>query len=218
MKLAIWLTVITLFMIGVSLLPLRFRFQYRKKEQDDYFSVTWQALPGVWGITMEVPFIKVSTSSVWPAFKLIAQLEGEKGWPLAEKEKNITLDERKLAKIYKKISLIVGRLGELKDLGRWFLGKITLREFSWCTEVGTKEAAKTGILVGILWSVKATVYGYLHSMAGKVIKEPQISVCPDFQQEKAFCNMVCIFDIRCGHIIIGGFKALSIIFLKKKRR
>lgn len=218
MKLAIVFMSIILLVILISILPLRFKFQYRKKEKDDFISFTWQVFPGLWGITAEIPFLKVSTSAVWPVFRMVAQLEGEKGRPLAEKEKKVTLDEHKLKRIFRKLPGIINGLGELKALGRWFLGKISLREFSWCTEIGTNEAAKTGILVGVLWSLKSMIYGYLYTMAGKVKNNPQISVCPDFQKEKAFCNMICIFDISCGHIIIGGFKAISILFLMKKRR
>ncbi|MEL7565115.1 MAG: DUF2953 domain-containing protein [Dehalobacterium sp.] len=216
MKLAILLIAIFLIVILIGLLPLRFRVQYRKKEKDDFISLTWQVLPGFWGITAEIPFLKISTAKVWPVFKMIAQLEGEKGRPLAEKEKKVTIDEHRLKTLIGKLPAIINRLGELKILGKWFLGKITLREFSWCTEIGTGEAAKTGILVGVIWSLKSMIYGYLHTMAGKVINNPQISVCPDFQNQKAFCNMICIFDISCGHIIIGGFKTISILFLIKR--
>jgi len=217
-KLAILFLSIISLVILVSLLPLRFRIQYRKKEKDDFISFTWQVVPGIWGITAEIPFLKISTAKVWPVFKLVAQLEGEKGRPLAEKEKKVALDEHMLKRIISKLPGIINGLGEIKTLGKWFLGKVTLREFSWCTEIGTNEAAKTGILVGVLWSLKSMIYGYLHTMAGNVKNNPQISVCPDFQNEKAFCNMICIFDISCGYIIIGGFKAVSILFLIKKRR
>lgn len=217
MQLTIILLSLFIVIILVSLLPLRFRFQYLKKEKDDYISFTWQIIPGIWGITAEVPFFKIASSSVWPVFKMITQLEGEKGLPLAEKEKKVIVDDYKIRKFYRKLPAIINRIGEINKLGRWFLSKITLKEFSWCTEIGTKDAAITGILVGVLWSFKSMTYGFLNTMVKKIKKNPQISVCPDFQKEKAFCNLVCIFDISCGHIIIGGVKALSILFLIKRR-
>lgn len=204
--------------ILIGFLPLRFRIQYRKKEKDDYISFTWQILPGFLGLTAEIPFLKISTASIWPIFKIIAQLEGEKGQSIAEKETEIIWGKDKLKNMWRKLPGIISRFDQITALGKWMLNKITLREFYWLTEFGTKDAAKTGILVGTLWSLKTIIYGYLHSMVKKVKKNPQISVCPDFQNKKTFCNLICIFDISCGHIIISGFKAASILFLIKIRR
>ncbi|HHT64080.1 MAG: DUF2953 domain-containing protein [Bacillota bacterium] len=215
MKLLIIFILVLTLVVLVSWLPLRFKFHYSKKGENDYISITWQIIPPIWGITLEIPFIKISPTEVWPILKIITQLEGEKGQTLGEHEKNIPLNQYRFKRFLEKASFVLTRTGELTTLGKWFISKITLREFSWCTEIGTDEAGKTGILVGIIWAIKSTVYGYLHTMVKKVKKYPQISVLPNFQQKKAFCNMVCIFDISCGHIIIGGFKTLSVLFFKK---
>jgi hypothetical protein len=215
-KLMLICFLILVLIIFIFLLPLRFKFHYIKKDKDDYISITWQLIPGIWGITIEIPFIKISPTSLWPILKIITQFEGEKGKPLLEQEKSIVLDKFMIKKLIKKISVVIRRTDDLKNLGKWFMSKITLLEFSWYTEIGTDEAGKTGILVGVIWALKTWVYGFLHSMANKVKTVPRISVLPNFQQEKAFCNMVCIFNISCGHIIIGGFKALYILFLIKK--
>ena len=148
-----FILVLTLVVL-VSWLPCVLNFIIQKGE-NDYISITWQIIPPIWGITLEIPFIKISPTEVWPILKIITQLEGEKGQTLGEHEKNIPLNQYRFKRFLEKASFVLTRTGELTTLGKWFISKITLREFSWCTEIGTDEAGKTGILVGIIWAIKA---------------------------------------------------------------
>ncbi len=215
MKFIIIIALVIIAMIIISLLPLRFKFHYYKEGKDDFLSLTWQIIPGIWGITAEIPFLKFSTKSIWPAIKMATQLEGEKGSSLIKKEKRIALTLDKIKKILKKLFQFRGKFKEMVILGKWLLKKITIRKFFWFTEFGTNDAAVTGILAGLLWSLKTMIYQYLYHITGNFKKRPEFMVVPNFQQQKVAWNIICIFDITCGHIIIGGIKTLYIL---KKRR
>lgn len=209
------LVFILLLLIGLFL-PLRFRFYYLKKEKDDFISITWQVIPGIWGIKLEIPFIKISTAALWPMIKMVTKIAGEKGRPWMEKEQQEILGKVQLKRLGRSIILLLKNSKKIKKMGDWFLSKISLRDFFWCTEIGTRDAAQTGILTGIFWSIKTFLYGYLQHQVKHVGCRPQISVLPDFQQEKAFFQLNCIFEIRLGHIMIGGLKMLPLLWILKK--
>lgn len=210
---------ITVFLIlagatAIFFLPLRFRIRYWKNGRKDFASITWQVIPGILGITMEIPFIKFFFRAGHSKIKMVGQVEGEKGMPLGEKEKEIKVNRYLMQKIYARLPVIINRFKELRKLAYWLVGKISVKRFCWVTEIGTGEPAETAILTGALWGVKGTFLSYFQTMVGRVQSNPQINVIPNFNQVMVTSKADCIFDVLCGHIIIGGFKTLY-LFLKK---
>ncbi|MGI6678832.1 MAG: DUF2953 domain-containing protein [Dehalobacterium sp.] len=214
MRIAVILLLFLILMLLIGLLPLRFKFNFLKKEKDDYINISWLVVPGIWNIKLEIPFIKFSTSTFWPVIKTVLKIGGERPW--IKKEQEETLDKVQLKKISRRIKILLQNFSMVRELGIWFLSKISLRYFFWCTEIGTKDAAQTGVLTGVFWSFKAFLYGCLQQHVKHVGSNPQISVIPDFQQEKAYFRLICIFDIRLGHIMIGGLKMLPLLLIKGK--
>ncbi|ATW24091.1 DUF2953 domain-containing protein [Candidatus Formimonas warabiya] len=210
MKFVILFFVLLGAVVTISWIPLRFRIHFCKEGKNDFISVTWQLIPGIWGITAEIPFIKISSGAIWPAIKMIAHVEGEKGRHLWEEEKILDLNLTNMKKIMAYLPVIMENTREYRILSKWLLSKITVREFSWFTEIGTNEAANTGMLTGILWSVKPMAFAWFYHYVKKFTRPPAIGVIPNFQKQIAASNVRCIFDVRCGHIIIGGIKALYI--------
>ncbi|MGI6713052.1 MAG: DUF2953 domain-containing protein [Bacillota bacterium] len=203
--------VLFLIFIIVSLLPLRFRFCYSKKGKDDLFNVTWQIIPNVWGITVEIPFFKISFGSILPWIEIITEIEGEKGTSIWEKRRSFPVNWQKLCFIVKKtLRILLNSKGFVK-LSKWFLSKVSIRELKWSTEIGLSEPAKTGLLVGVAWSIKAALYGYLFHRTRRIISPPKITITPNFKRQVIIWNLDCIFDIPCGYIIIGSIKALYLL-------
>lgn len=199
---------------AIIFLPLRFRVRYWKNGRKDFASITWQVIPGIWGITLEIPSIRFNFWIGQPQIKMVGQVEGEKGIPLGEKEKEIKVNRYLVQKISAWLPVIINRIKELKKTAYWLVGKISVKRFCWVTEIGTGEPAETAILTGTLWAVKGTFLSYFQTMAGRVRSNPQINVIPNFNKAMVTSQADCIFDVLCGHIIIGGFKILY-LFLKK---
>ncbi|MDD2497996.1 MAG: DUF2953 domain-containing protein [Desulfitobacteriaceae bacterium] len=179
------------------------------------FNVSWQAVPGVWGLKMEIPFVQVKPGFFWPVFRMVAELEGEKGSLLKEKKEKIEIDPELIKRIVTALPHLVRKLSDFKKVIEWFLGKIYIRNFNWTTEIGTAEPAKTGIMVGILWSAKYLAYGVLQKSLRKAPLFSKINVIPNFKNSVLVWDMDCIFDVSCGHIIIGGIKMLWYLIIKK---
>jgi len=209
MKLAIIMGLLAGIAGALFIIPVRLRFRYLKKENDDYFSLTWQIIPGIWGITTEIPFLKVSPGRSWPLIQIVTRLEGEKDGEVWEGGQKISLG--RLLKNFPRLAF-TGR--EITILGKWFLSKISLQKLTWSTEVGTGEAGNTGVLVGLIWALKGLILQYIFFGAKKTLGKPKLKVIPNFTRPIMAWDVDCIFDVTCGHIIIGGIKALYL--LRKK--
>lgn len=76
-------------------------------------------------------------------------------------------------------------------------------EFRWVTRFGAGDPALTGLLTGVVWSVKGTVFGLLNRNM-RLTREPVIRVEPDFQSFTFRTSVRCIVRVRLGDIISAG--------------
>ncbi|MGI6064998.1 MAG: DUF2953 domain-containing protein [Bacillota bacterium] len=182
------------------------------------FDVAWQAIPGVWGVKIEIPFIQIKPKFLGSVFRMVAELEGEKGSLIKEKRENIEIDPDFIKRTVIALPHVVGKIREVKRVLMWFMGKVYIRSFKWVTEFGTSEPAKTGIMIGLLWSAKSLIYGFLQKSLGRMPRFSKINIIPNFQNSVLAWDMDCIFDVSCGHIIIGGIKMMWYLFIKKGGR
>lgn len=84
-----------------------------------------------------------------------------------------------------------------------------LHQLNWLTNIGTGEASSTGVVSGVLWSIKGTVIGYLVEKF-ILMCDPNIQVQPKFQQEFFETNLNCMVSIRIGKAIQGIIKLTRI--------
>ncbi|WP_068674703.1 DUF2953 domain-containing protein [Oceanobacillus sp. Castelsardo] len=84
-----------------------------------------------------------------------------------------------------------------------------LHQLNWSTNIGTGDASTTGLVSGVLWSIKGTVIGYF---VEKLILmcNPDIQVHPKFQHELFETNLNCMVSIRIGKAIQGIIKLTRI--------
>jgi hypothetical protein len=93
-------------------------------------------------------------------------------------------------------------------LVRKFLKTVKIKQLEWNSIVGVKDAALTGVLTGIVWSIKGGIVGVLsHYM--KLMAQPQISVHPSFRIPISQTKIKCMFKIRIGNAILAGLKILK---------
>lgn len=76
-------------------------------------------------------------------------------------------------------------------------------EFRWVTRFGVGDPALTGLLTGVVWSIKGTVFGLLNRNM-RLLREPVIRVDPDFQSFTFRTTVRCIVRVRLGDIITAG--------------
>lgn len=129
----------------------------------------------------------------------------------AEEEGGI---ENKVMAQLDSIGEIVKKLQEIHSVIKKNLKKVKINQWRWHSQIGTGDAASTGIVTGFAWSTKGMVVGvvgeYMH-----IIDIPELEITPVFQG-KGFasrCELTASFHIYRS--IIAVFMLL--MFMKKQR-
>ncbi|GGM26512.1 hypothetical protein GCM10011351_10290 [Paraliobacillus quinghaiensis] len=85
----------------------------------------------------------------------------------------------------------------IQKLIRRRLRKVKVHTFDWETTIGTADAASTGMISGLCWSIKGSVGAMLDSFM-KLKTTPNYQVTPVFQEKLINSTCTCIFSIRLG--------------------
>ncbi|MCM3734332.1 DUF2953 domain-containing protein [Bacillus cytotoxicus] len=111
------------------------------------------------------------------------------------------------------VAEIIKRLQEIHTMIKDFLQKVKINNWRWRSQIGTGDAASTGLVTGYVWSVKGMIVGitghYVH-----IISAPQLEITPIFQGKTmaSHCELTASFRIyRAVKAAIRLF-----VFLKKQ--
>ncbi len=104
----------------------------------------------------------------------------------------------------------LGKLLNAKPVLYKVLAKVHVHEFYWLTRYGTGDASTTGMLGGVLWSVKGFFSGFVKNHMN-LINPPRIQVVPLFQQQAAFVELQCMFSMRVGQTIYAIIQILKVV-------
>lgn len=112
------------------------------------------------------------------------------------------------------IGELIKRLQEIHTITKDFLKKVKIKGWRWHSQIGTGDAASTGIVTGYAWSTKGMAAGiigqYMH-----IIDIPEFEITPVFQG-KGFaskCELTASFHIY--RTVKAALKLL--IFMRKQR-
>ncbi|MDV2684761.1 DUF2953 domain-containing protein [Alkalihalophilus lindianensis] len=205
-----WLLIIlgillVLFIILV-VTKIKIEMTYKHNNDDDLLKVDvylwWMRV-----YAFEAPLIKLNDES--PA--IIVEEEENIAGSKSKKDKKITIQtiihDIHLAERW--IRHIVG----LNRIVRRFLRHIHFYKFDWYSEVGVGDAAFTGSVAGVVWSLKGSIVGLVGNHV-KMHRMPNLSVTPHFQAVVSHTYFSCMFTFRIGHAIFVGL----LIVMHWKRR
>lgn len=89
---------------------------------------------------------------------------------------------------------------------------ININELRWYTVIGTGDAMYTALAVGSMWSLKAMLIAAISQ--GSPSEKLFINIQPDFEKQRIYSELNCIFKLRMVHIMLI---AVHIIWLKIRR-
>ncbi|PGZ96602.1 Yvgn And cofactor Nadph [Bacillus pseudomycoides] len=104
--------------------------------------------------------------------------------------------EDKFVAMLDSIAEIIKRMQEIHTMFKGFLQKVKIKNWRWRSQVGTGDAASTGVITGYVWSVKGMIVGMTgHYM--DIIGAPQLEVAPIFQGKTvaSHCELTASFRI-----------------------
>lgn len=172
-------------------------------EDDDNIKIKFSAWFGLLKYTINIPLIKVDDDSPSIIVKQKDESPTNK-----QKKKTTKVTPKKISHSFHDFKLILDRVLNLRKIMVGFLKKITITKFEWHSSIGVGDAAQTGILSGIGWTIKGTLVGMIsHFMRMKT--KPIYSINPSFQKAMSQTSLVCMFHFRIGHAIVAGLKLLK---------
>jgi len=188
---------IVLVLVLVPLSRIRVHLKFTRRGEDDRISMVVAWLKYL-RYTLDVPLVDLLVRS-HPAVRFKTKRGLSQTVPGGKPEETmVTLDY--LFDVYR-------RYGDYLFALFYLAGRTRISRFRWYTEIGTGEVHHTGVAVGIAWAAKITLVTALFALSAPGTR-PELAVFPNYEHRRFRTFLDCIFDVRIGHIMMTGMKAL----------
>jgi hypothetical protein len=192
-------------------IDLKAALDYIRNERGEWIVISFYTLDGVFRYRYDIPLVKKENGKV--RFRLVKGQGGESRTGEAKSGKSTPLD------LYRKLVSVKTYLEDHKDLIeelRAYLNKKNIRtELSVKLRQGTGDAARTGVLCGLLWAAAGIAMTY----AARFFKlfQKKITIVPCFDKRIFEADVHCIFHVRLVHIIVVLIKIYQANYLLKMK-
>lgn len=182
-----WQLLILAALIVLPLLPLTFGVWYAHDGEPDRLKV-WLRLFGLIRIEYNIRLASGRLTE-----DIIERLPpgGPDAWLAAARRRLSQLDRFNTATLY-------------------LMSSVYIRRLAFAVELGTGDAALTGLTVGAIWSL----FGSSRGLAPRLLRfapgQPQLFLTPRFDRAGLRLRFSCIFSLRAGHIIVAGSKLVRV--------
>ncbi|MCR2042645.1 DUF2953 domain-containing protein [Anaerosalibacter massiliensis] len=174
-----WFLIILVVFLVILLWPLYIVIDFRRKESNE-INIQLIALKGL------IKY-KIDNEKIIQRYKRRKKNDGEKEFKIKRYLKYYNQ--------YKKVISFFWKRGEIKKI-------------HWITDIGSKDAALTGIYTGLFWAIKNSVLSILINK--REIDDIYINIYPYFNKSKFETRFNCIIKSNLVYIIIISLYGLSI--------
>ncbi|AEF94873.1 hypothetical protein Desca_2034 [Desulfotomaculum nigrificans CO-1-SRB] len=203
-------------LLGVGLLLtlvllsyLRVHLKYFRWQEDDILSMDFFLFGGFIKYRIEVPVIVLQQKLSGFTLATRTELEtgGDDSLELIGCNKEFTIKNiQEALSTFKQWWPFMKALPE--DILK-FLKHLRVKSFNWRTDIGTPDAAATGMLAGLAWAVKGSLTSIFYQKIAPGGERPVLTVEPNFRKQGFTTTLDCIFEIRVGNIMVTGIKILQ---------
>lgn len=204
LKIVVAAIVVLFLFLMLAMMKLSVTIFFQHAQDDDEWKITFRTLFGIVRYTIHIPLVKVEITS--PGI-VIAQKTNMGNTPKSEEErKKYTPNE--IMDIFRKAREFTERVVHLNDIMKNFFRHVSITKFEWQTKIGTGDAAATGMIVGLGWSLKYSVLAVC-SKYMKLKTTPMITIIPSFYQAVSETKFVCMIHFRIGHAMLAGIRVVK---------
>gem|GEM_PF-2247854 len=179
-----YLPLVTIIIIIINLSPVCIKIKYLRENKDDLLTLQLRSVWGLINLKYEVPVLEKKKGG----YRVHSKIKFKKSL-LREKntEKNtdfsITYFLEQISQTLNKIKTIRKNSKTISFIIGFLRKRIRCKNFYCSTSFGLKDAAETGVMSGIIWSVKGTITGLVQRFfIFKKGYQPEISVSTDFNK------------------------------------
>jgi hypothetical protein len=173
---------------------------------NDHIKIKFRAWFGIIKYTITVPLIKVDDEA-----NLIVKQEQKAGDESSDskgKKSKAKITPEEEVKALHDVKEILQHIVGLHKIVRRFLKKVKVRGFEWHSQIGIGDAAKTGILTGLAWSIKGGVVGLI-SQYMQLKATPVITITPEFNVYCSRTKLECMIQFRIGQAMFAGIQFIK---------
>lgn len=200
MKLLFIILIITILLL--LFIPIYIRIELKRKSGEDKIQLIVYILKGILKYKYEISYIDL-------IIKYYNDHTDEKKGKSNEMKKDKKI---KLAtKLLKKSKKPIDYKKVLKAIWGYLIKKIELKSINLKSTIGLGDAALTGILYGLIWSLIGTLTNIISQY--KDINEINIENNPDFNNKICIIDFFCIIRLKIVHIIIASYRGVK-VFIK----
>ena len=151
LKMVVIIVVIVFLLVFVlSMMKLSITIFFQHAQDDDKWKITFRTLFGIIRYTIHIPLVKIETES--PGI-VVDHKETVKN--ISEsKPKRSKYTPKEMIDIFQKVKEFAQHVIRLNEIIKKFLRHISITKLEWQTKIGTGDAAATGMIVGLGWSLK----------------------------------------------------------------
>jgi hypothetical protein len=205
----IWLggigLLIALLLVAVLISYVHVHFTFKKHNHDDYAKITVRMLYGIVRINYEIPSIVFRNMKEGFLVKTEQRMNHSRG----EAQSSERVNKRKVKKWAKDVKIMLRATEALKLWIKQTLTRVHMTHWSWSTRIGVGDAAYTAVLIGLVWSIKSIIIGYL-SYQIRFEQTPKLQVVPVWEDEMEFqTELDWKLKIRITAVMIAGLTLLT---------
>lgn len=205
MKLIVCITVLLFFLLFlVSMMKLSITIFFQHAQDDDEWKITFQTLFGMIRYTIHIPLVKIDKESPGVVIAHKETIEAiSKGMMKRSK-----YTPKEMMDNFQKAKEFAKHVVRLNEIIKKFLGHISITKFEWQTKIGTGNAATTGMIVGLGWSLKYSLLAFF-SKYMKLKTSPFFMITPSFHEAASETKFVCMIHFRIGHAMLAGIRMVK---------
>ncbi|WP_238583589.1 DUF2953 domain-containing protein [Anoxybacteroides amylolyticum] len=196
--------IILILLVVFLCMKLSISLFFQHAQDDDECRITFSMLFGLIRYTVRIPLIKVDKESpgIVVAHKQTVQNVSE------SEPKRSKYNPREIVHSFKEAKDFVHHVVHLHVIARKFFSHVSVTKMEWQSKIGTGDAAKTGLVVGMGWSLKYGVVAII-SKYMRLKTKPLLSITPSFQQAVSETKFVCMIHFRIGHAIVAAIRIIK---------
>lgn len=205
LKMVVIIVVIVFLLVFVlSMMKLSITIFFQHAQDDDKWKITFRTLFGIIRYTIHIPLVKIETES--PGI-VVDHKETVKN--ISEsKPKRSKYTPKEMIDCFQKIKEFAQHVIRLNEIIKKFLRHISITKLEWQTKIGTGDAAATGMIVGLGWSLKYSLVA-LFSKYMKLQTSPCLMITPSFHEAISETKFVCMIHFRIGHAMLAGIRIMK---------
>ncbi|GIP32340.1 DUF2953 domain-containing protein [Paenibacillus sp. J2TS4] len=183
---------------------LTFKLYVSRVRENDKIYIQLNALFGMIRLKYEVSALMFKSLEKGLKMKT-SQINENKATKMNDTEDLINLD--KIKQYYHNFKVFLSQISNYWEWMKGTLSRVKIKRLEWSTHVGAGDAPETAVLTGVVWSLKASLLGYLQQYV-RLQSEPKINVQPQYNRTLFTTEVVCIAKIRLGYAIVAGLMLL----------